>query len=96
VFATHGALSGSAARAGGCGSQVGTGRAVLVASVSELFDAVVLEPQVPKALENFYDDSHLKEAGARLVARLLGEFMLREGVVDRSTTPPSRKAIAAR
>lgn len=55
-----------------------------------------LEPQVPKTLENFYDDGHLKEAGARLVARLLGEFMIREGVVERPSAPPVRRAIAAR
>jgi lysophospholipase L1-like esterase len=55
-----------------------------------------LEPQIPKTLENFYDDGHLKEAGARLVGRLLGEFMIREGLVDRVGAPPSRRAIAAR
>jgi lysophospholipase L1-like esterase len=56
-----------------------------------------LEPRVPKTLENFYDDGHLKEAGARLVARLLGEFMLHEGLrgaVERAVVATDRLAPA--
>jgi hypothetical protein len=38
----------------------------------ECFD---LEPKLPKTLDNFYDDGHLKEPGANRVAELLGEFL---------------------
>ena len=42
-----------------------------------------LEPQLPKTLENFYDDGHLKEAGAKRVADLLGRFLLENDLLKR-------------
>ncbi len=49
-----------------------------------------LEPQIPKTLENFYDDGHLKEPGARLVARHLAEFIVREKLDRRPGLDPAR------
>jgi lysophospholipase L1-like esterase len=40
-----------------------------------------LEPHVPKTLANFYDDAHLTEQGAALVASLVAEQMVRLKVV---------------
>ncbi len=40
-----------------------------------------LAARVPKTLDNFYDDAHLRELGARLVADTVGQFLLRERLV---------------
>jgi lysophospholipase L1-like esterase len=41
-----------------------------------------LEPKLPKTLENFYDDAHLKEPGAKLTAALLATFIAQKGLVS--------------
>jgi hypothetical protein len=40
-----------------------------------------LEPLVPKDLLHFYDDAHLKEAGAHRVAEALSDFLIREKLI---------------
>lgn len=54
--------------------------AVCAASGVACYD---LEAQLPRTLDNFYDDAHLREAGAQLVARRVGEAIVSQGLLRR-------------
>jgi lysophospholipase L1-like esterase len=42
-----------------------------------------LASRLPRTLDNFYDDAHLREEGARLVAELVGDAVISQGLLRR-------------
>jgi hypothetical protein len=42
-----------------------------------------LASSLPRTLNTFYDDAHLREEGARLVAHTVGEAIIHQGLLRR-------------
>lgn len=54
----------------------------------ERVECLDLAPKVPKTLESFYDDGHLLEAGSRVVANAVADFLVERMLVEVSDVPP--------
>jgi lysophospholipase L1-like esterase len=57
-------------------------RALLDVCRTERVECLDLAPKVPKTLDSFYDDAHLLEAGSRIVANLVADFLVERMLVE--------------
>jgi hypothetical protein len=60
---------------------------LLEVCAAEGLSCLDLAGMIPKSFDNFYDDAHLTEAGSRLTARAVADFIVKSGTAGHAHAP---------